>query len=131
MSVALAGAAASVMLLPVSQGIAGASAGAAVVPAGVGVVAGEKPVLGCKRHCNRWPRGPWWGGHHHHHDDHHRHHRKFRHKRHHDEPVRPRIVVVTPTPTPTPSPTPTKTERPHHDDNEGGFDFFDWWPVDQ
>lgn len=72
-TLALATAAASVMLIPAAQS---ASAGTLQVT-GAAVqmtLLGEKPILGCKRHCHH---------HHcHHHHCGHRHHHKHRHHKH-------------------------------------------------
>ncbi|MEU6710329.1 hypothetical protein ABZ897_02520 [Nonomuraea sp. NPDC046802] len=59
---ALAGAAASLMILPMGQGVAGASAGASDLQAGVGHIARGKPPARCGwRRCGWWePR--WRGG---------------------------------------------------------------------
>ncbi|MFC4009704.1 hypothetical protein ACFOY2_20925 [Nonomuraea purpurea] len=52
---ALAGAAASLMILPMGQGVAGASAGASDLQVGVGSVARGKPPARCG-----WRRCGWW-----------------------------------------------------------------------
>ncbi|MFC4113579.1 hypothetical protein [Nonomuraea zeae] len=126
------------------QGIAGASSGGALAPTGVGVVSGEKPVLGCgwRRNCdacgNRWCGNRWWGhrswGHRswgHRSWGHHHHHRFTHHNvddgRHPEEPVvqpapeRPPVKEPHRPPIKEHKPPRKEHKPPHHDD---------WPPID-